>query len=173
MALEGAPRDPGSIALLEGGVLLEIGESTYRLVGIDTNVISEVLREQGGARRGFISRFASGHIACFSVYSTFELRQRPDIYEEFLEFFDIYPCMLLKNEEQLFEDELAAYPTATHIDPTLWGFSHLNTPKGTNLKNLMEITSRPTAFASSRKPHAKTSPSGLPTGSRGCIIQGR
>jgi hypothetical protein len=110
------------------------------LVGIDTNVISEVLRDQDGARRGFIARFATGHIPCFSVYSMFELRQRPDIYEQFLEFFDVYPCMMLKNEEQLFDDELAAYPTAAGIDPAIWAFSYFNTPRGTNLKNLMEIT---------------------------------
>jgi hypothetical protein len=124
----------------EGAALLKIGKSTYRLVGVDTNVISEILRDQDGARRGFISRFVAGYIPCFSPYSMFELRKRPDIYEQFLEFFDVYTCMELKNEEQLFDDELAGYPSATDIDPAIWAFSYFNTPRGTNLKNLMDIT---------------------------------
>lgn len=120
--------------------MLELGSSKYRLVGVDTNVISEILKDHDGARQGFISRFAAGYIPCLSVYSMFELRQRPDIYQEFLEFFDVYPCIMLKNEEQLCADEVAAHPTASNIDPTVCAFSYFNSLRGTNLKNLMETT---------------------------------
>jgi hypothetical protein len=47
--------------------------------------------------------------------------------------------MVLKNEEQLAEDELAAYPTGEGIDPSLVGFSFFNKAKGTNLRNVLEI----------------------------------
>lgn len=120
--------------------MLRINESSYRLVGLDTNVVGEILRDSDGARRGFLSLFADGsHIPCFTVYSNFELRRRTEIYEQFVEFFDVYPCMLLKNEEQLFDDELADYPSPTDVDPALLGFSQLNTERGTNLKNVMAI----------------------------------
>lgn len=124
-------------------MVLTINDHDYRLVGLDTNVVSEVLRDSDGARRGFLSLFADGHhVPCFTVYSTFELRRRVEIYEQFVELFDVLPCMLLKNEGQLLEDELATYPDPAGIDPTLLAFSLLNEKHGTNLKNIIEIAFR-------------------------------
>lgn len=126
--------------------MLTLNGTAYRLVAIDTNVISEILRDEVGVRGSFRSRFRVGYVPCFSVYSLFELRRRPDLYEAFLDFFDEYPCMVLKNEEQLIEDELSVYPTAAGLDPTLVGFSYLNRPKGTNLRNVMEVTHKKPGF---------------------------
>jgi hypothetical protein len=123
--------------------VLTLNGHNYRLVSLDTNVVSEVLRDTGGARAGFLSLFADGaHIPCFTVYSLFELRRRVEIYDQFIELFDVLPCMLLKNEEMLFEDERAVYPEHERVDPTLLAFSLLNKKHGTNLKNLMEMSAQ-------------------------------
>ncbi len=105
----------------------------------NAHVISEIVRAPGGVRAGFISRFSPGSLPCFTVYSTFELRRRPDVYAHFLDFFDVFPCGVLKSEDQLFEDELAAYASGEGIDPTLVLFSPLNKPIGTNLRNVMDV----------------------------------
>ncbi len=116
---------------------MRIGRSTYRLVGLDTNVMSEMLRDSA-TMKGFVSRFGRGYVPCFSPYSLFELRKRPEIYDQFVDFFDFYPCAILKNEGQLFEDELARYPSTASISPILLGFSTLNASKGTNLRSLID-----------------------------------
>lgn len=117
----------------------QIGGNTYSLVGLDTNVMSEVIRDTPDARAGFFSLFSAGYVPCFSGPSLFELRRRPEIYDQFIDFFDVCPCAMLKGEEQLFDDELAAYPDPTAIDPIIMGFSHINTSRGTNLRNLMDV----------------------------------
>jgi hypothetical protein len=58
-------------------------------------------------------------IPCFSLFSIIELRQRPSLYREFLTLFNDFPCAILKGHEQLLEEEVAAYPTPTMIDPLL------------------------------------------------------
>ena len=122
-----------------GEELLRLNGHDYRLIGLDTNVISEIVREPGRMRSGFLSHFSPGCLPCFTVYSTFELRRRPDLYAQFLDFFDVLPCGVLKSEDQLFADELAAYSSGEEIDPTLVLFSPLNRPTGTNLRNVMDV----------------------------------
>lgn len=119
--------------------MLQIGASKYSLVGLDTNIVSEILSDREGARQGLLSFFEKGYIPCFSVYSLFELRCRREIYDNFVNLFDVFPCILLKNEEQLFEEEKAAYPNPTGVNPVLLGISYFNTKRGTNLRNLLKI----------------------------------
>lgn len=56
--------------------------------------------------------------------------------------FDVFPCAILKNEEQLFYEERDAYPDPTGVDPLLLGFSFMNRSKGTNLSNLLKAVFR-------------------------------
>jgi hypothetical protein len=88
--------------------------------------------------RGFVTRFPPAEaVPCFSPYSLFELRRRREVYQQFIEFFSIYPCVILKNEEQLFNDEIERYPNPSQVDPVLYGFSVVNKPKGCDLETLM------------------------------------
>lgn len=116
--------------------MVTVNGNHYRLVGLDTCIISDILRDPL-VRRGFLQLFSGGHVPCFSVYQTFELRKRREIYAQFLELFDVLPCAVLKNEDMLFDDERDTYPSQASIDPTLFGFSLLNRKRGTNLENLM------------------------------------
>lgn len=100
--------------------------------------MSDVVREPGSARASLLSMVGGGYVPCFTVFSLFELRRRPKIYEAFLDFFDLCPCILLKGYDELFEAELAAYPDSGSVDPVVLGFSPLNRDKGTNLRALLE-----------------------------------
>jgi hypothetical protein len=119
--------------------VVTVNGNEYKLVGLDTCIISDILRDPL-VRRGFLRRFSGGHIPCFSVYQTFELRKRTEIYAQFLDLFDVLPCALLKNEDMLFDEERDSYPVPASIDPTLFGFSLLNRSRGTNLENLMRVS---------------------------------
>ena len=113
--------------------------SAYRLCGLDTCILSDLLEHDAAAARGFVTLLPPSEvIPCFSPYTLFELRSRREIYEEFLSFFDVYPCIILKNEDQLFKDELDAYPNPEDVEASLFPFSFLNKAKGMNLRALIE-----------------------------------
>lgn len=65
-------------------------------------------------------------------------KRRREIYESFLDFFDVCPCIMLTGFDELFEAELAAYPNPRAVDPIVMGFSPLNRDKGTNLRALLQ-----------------------------------
>lgn len=119
---------------------MRIGTGDYRLCGLDTNVFSELVKDPRTYLPG-ITRILgdSPSLLCFSPYTLFELRARPDLFARFVEIFDVYPCAILKNEEQLVEAEVDAYGQQAPVDPLLFGFSYLNRSRGTNLKNLLEV----------------------------------
>lgn len=119
--------------------MLEINGTHYRLLGLDTNVMSQILRDGDAARAGLFACFQEGYVPCFSVYSLFELRRRREIFDAFVDFFDVVPCMVLKGYDELFEAELERYPDPSNLDPTIMGFSVLNTQKRTNLRSLLEV----------------------------------
>jgi hypothetical protein len=119
---------------------LKIGNGEYLLCALDTNIYSELSKDPQRYFAGL--RVLLGDdpwLLCFSPYSLFELRAAPAIYKRFLEIFDVFPCAILKNEEQLFDAERAAYPSWQNVDPLLFGFSVLNRPKGTNLRSLLTL----------------------------------
>lgn len=122
---------------------LQIGENTYRLCGLDTNIYSEIAKDPRTHLAGLWEVMGAGDfLMCFSPYSLFELRAKPDVYEDFIDIFDVFPCAILKNEEQLFEEEQDHYPDPDAVDPMLFGFSFVNRSRGTNLKNLLDVVFR-------------------------------
>ena len=120
--------------------MIRIGNNEYRLCGLDTNILSEVSKYPDRFLRSILRSLSpAGHILCFSPYSLFELRRQEEVYSAFLDLFDVYPCAMLKNEEQLFEAEHQAYPVPDSVQPIAVGFSALNRGRGLNLKNLLGV----------------------------------
>jgi hypothetical protein len=106
--------------------VVTINGSTYRLVLLDTNALSEFAK-RGEDFGHFLTWLAAEpmFVPCFSLFSVLEMRRRPDVYERFKELFRVLPSFLLKSHEQLLEDEVRCYPDPSGIDPTLLGFSML------------------------------------------------
>ena len=71
--------------------------TVYDLCLVDTNVVSEVLKNRRGEAQSFLSRFVGGGSApCFPFHVLVELRRRPDLFKEFLQIFATIPWFLLK-----------------------------------------------------------------------------
>ena len=106
--------------------MIELNGHPYRLIVLDTNVVSEMVKHPRAEFRGFVGLTAAAdqpYIPCFSVFSILELRRSPEVYEEFLRHFSILPCALVKSVDQLFEEELASYTHRPSINPLLLGFA--------------------------------------------------
>lgn len=119
---------------------MRIGNNDYSLVLLDTNLFSRLSIDPRTYLEA-LNRLVGNRMVllCFSPYSLYELRRAPAIYAAFLDVFDVYPCAILKSEEMIFQDERASYDSGESINPLLFGFSFLNTKRGTNLRNLTEV----------------------------------
>jgi len=118
--------------------MFKLGKNEYKLCCLDTNALARIVEEPRIYGRGFITVYPPDQaIPCFSPYSLFELRARREIFDKFVKFFALYPCMVLKNEEQLFNDELASYPDPSGVIPVLLGFSAFNKSRGCDLESLL------------------------------------
>ena len=112
----------------------------YYLCGLDTNIVSELLKQRETIGKNFIVIYSADKYApCFSIYTIAELRRRKDVFESFLDVFSIYPCFLLKYHDQLFMDELNSYPDPSIVDCKLHAFSLMNSDQNYNLRNFLDL----------------------------------
>ncbi len=100
--------------------MIVLNGTQYRLCLLDTNALSEMLKDPKGALRNFLLRFGqSGWIAAYSAFTLFELNQWDGLLDSFVEHFSFLPSILLKGHEQLHAEELREYPHPSRIDPAL------------------------------------------------------
>jgi hypothetical protein len=100
--------------------MISINGNTYKLCLIDTNAISEILKQPDPKMRRYLELLKpSEYIPCFSLFTILELRQRDTLYKRFLETFSIIPCIILKSLDQLFQEELSVYPDFNKVSPIL------------------------------------------------------
>lgn len=119
--------------------MIQLKGKAYRLCLLDTNILSEMLKNPPGEFRVFTLKFlAKSWIPVFSLFSVFEIRRRPDLFELFLDYFSGLPSIILKGHEQLLEEELAAYPDPSRIDPVLLSPLGITPPKGLTRRQALE-----------------------------------
>ncbi len=105
--------------------MIELNGHEYKLCVLDTNAVSEMIKRPTVEFRAVVDRFALvGYLPCISPFTVIELRRRRDLYQSFLQYFSVFPCLLVEGYEQLLGDEVEHYPNPSSIDPTLvapWG----------------------------------------------------
>lgn len=133
-----ANRIPGPLRTLRTA-MIRLNGSDYRLCLLDTNAVSELVKQQSFLRNFFKWAFdaAPVYLPSFTLFSVLELRRRPELYQQFLERFGPLPSMLLKSHEQLLEEETRNYPDPSEIDPALLGFSGELGPEGNQLAKFL------------------------------------
>jgi hypothetical protein len=103
--------------------MITLNGNNYKLVLVDTNILSEVIKNRFEEFRKLFEWTATQKsIICFSLFTILEIRKTPAIYSKFLELFSAIPCIILKSHEQLLQDEVSAYPNSAEVDPILVGF---------------------------------------------------
>jgi hypothetical protein len=125
--------------------MLTLGTSSYPLCLLDTLAVSEMVKRPEGAYRNFLDwshRSDPQFVPCFTVYTLIELRRRPELFDGFIEFFQPLPCVLLKGYMNFLDEEAAAYPDPTGIDPCAIAFTPLG-GEGNQLANIPHILARP------------------------------
>lgn len=101
----------------------ESGKS-YKLCLLDTNILSEMVKNPDKEGAGFIKIFGPfDHAPCFTVYNLFELRRKPNLFKKFVSLFRVYACFLLKPQPMILEEERKANGLLSSVSPLLHAFS--------------------------------------------------
>ncbi len=100
--------------------------STYKLCLLDTNALSEIVKQPSNEGRGYIERFPpSEYVPCFTVYNLFEIRSVSEVFRKFVAFFQIYPSFLARPFQQILDTEIAAKGRPAANDILLQAFTPL------------------------------------------------
>lgn len=106
--------------------MLQLKGRSYEVMLVDTNVLSDALKDNSTGRR-LLSRSASRPaIIGIAIWTLIELRRKPELYERFLEVFGVMPFVVFKTRDQLLRDEIARYPDPSGIQGILAAFGPLN-----------------------------------------------
>lgn len=102
--------------------MITLNGKQYKLAQLDTNMISEMVKNQSVELRNFMTRYMLNqdieyqYLPCISAFTVLELMDKSTVYEKFLDIFSNVPFSVLKSYEQLFLEELAHYPDRTGIE---------------------------------------------------------
>lgn len=110
----------------------------YKLCLLDTNALSDIVKMQNETARGFLKLFGPmTHAPCLTVYNLIELRRRPGLFDAFLDFFSVYPILLLQPQPLILQKEIESdYINSDFI--ILNAFSPLGQNESYNLKFFVE-----------------------------------
>lgn len=115
--------------------MIDIEGTNYKLMLIDTNVIREVVKNNMRERETLLDIMACENVLpCISIISLFEIRKRPDIFDRFLDVFSVVPFLLIKPQNQVFEEELREYPNPKAKSIIAFSFSPFNLDPNANTK---------------------------------------
>lgn len=125
--------------------MLTVGDTNYPLCLLDTMAVSEMVKQPKGAFRHFrewATDATTMFVPCFTVYTLMELRRTPALFQQFIEQFHPFPCVLLKGYMELIGEEVANYPDPSGIDVCSVAFTPAG-PEGNLLSNLPGLLQLP------------------------------
>lgn len=95
----------------------------YRLALLDTNALSEIVKNPAWEGAGFFNLLGTGQVApCFTAYNLAELYAADGVFETFVAMFDEVPCFLTKPQDAILFEELEHYETGEPVIPLLNAF---------------------------------------------------
>jgi hypothetical protein len=135
------------------------GDTEYPLVLLDTLAVSELVKSDRFFRSFYEWSLATDpvFVPSFSGYKVLELRQAPEVFRGFVERFRNLPCVLLKGHHLFLQEEVAAYPDPSRIDPVLLRFTPFGW-RGNKMETLPALMEHPDVRSLETKWHAEKRP---------------
>ena len=100
--------------------MIELNGHQYKVALLDTNIVSDMLKDQHGFGRRLLSRIGFGDtIPSLTLYTIKEIQRSPGLYGSLLQFVAVVPTLILKTFTVLLDDEVGAYPTPSKVNPVL------------------------------------------------------
>ena len=123
---------------------MKIGNNIYKLIFLDTNALREIVTDTNAAGKGFLQNFfidTTGYAPCFSIYNVIELVPYGDIFDQFIEFFSVIPCILTFPVKSIFQKEYDCYITGStfQIDNNIaYAFSPISSDQNHDCKKFFD-----------------------------------
>ena len=106
---------------------------------LDTNIISEVVKNSSGEAKGLLTKFSPDAYAyCISIYSLVELRRSQSVYSTFLEMFSLIPFLMTKPFNGILAEEFQTYSDKAALNPIQVAVTSLNKDPRLHLKQMLE-----------------------------------
>lgn len=110
----------------------------YRLCLLDTNALSEIIKNPLNEGRGFVEKCGpKDHVPCLTIYNLIELRRREELFQQYIEFFSYYPSFLLKPVEVLLKEEQKIIDSSKSVEALMHAFSPLGPNSSYNLNKFI------------------------------------
>ncbi len=106
--------------------MVELKERYYKLLLCDTNIISGFLKDKKAIGKGLIElMLKKDYLLCITFTGIAELYKCDDLFDEFFNYLSIIPFFVLKNFNQLLNEEIDNYPLNNKVDPICFSFKAL------------------------------------------------
>ncbi len=121
--------------------MIEANGNQYKLVLIDTCIISEFIKQWGHPfSRKVLLKFFEDSIPSFSIQSFKELKFAPNLYEKFFVVFEKLPSFVMKDHEQIYREEISSYEEEKMIDAVLTNrFNNPFSTQNLNIKKTVDL----------------------------------
>jgi hypothetical protein len=104
--------------------MININDKVFYLNLLDTNAISEIIKNKNGERESYFSKILINRtVPCISLWSIIELRKSEYLYPKFLQLFSIFPISILKPFPHILKEEVKNNSSKKIIDPILFTFN--------------------------------------------------
>lgn len=110
----------------------------YRLCLLDTNALSEIIKNPLNEGRGFVEKCSpKDHVPCITIYNLIELRRKAELFQQYIKFFSHYPGFLLKPVEVLLKEEQKSIDNSNSVEALMHAFSPLGPDSSYNLNKFI------------------------------------
>lgn len=107
--------------------MITLENRKFKLCLIDTCIVSEILKNKTTLGNKIVDKFINeNYVFCYTIQTIGELKRARDLYDEFFKYLFPMLSFLLKNYNQLIEDELQSYPNKNAENPFLFYFDPLS-----------------------------------------------
>lgn len=109
--------------------MIELGGKKYKLCLLDSNILSEMMKYPKVYFKNALNMFhPSDNIFCFSPFVISEIKRHKIVFDNFVEYFSIFPAYFVKGYEQLFEAEINQYTSGAKVSPILFSLYEIKLP---------------------------------------------
>ena len=111
--------------------MVTIGDKSYKILQLDTNALSNILKEKDSKLRNLFETFPPDkYLISYSPFTILEISRNDYLLDRFCKIFSIIPSFFLKGYEQLRNEELQNYNSAKNLEILLLSPFDVKRPKG-------------------------------------------
>ncbi len=101
--------------------MIKVGKNTYKTLQLDTNALSNVLKEKDSILKNLFEKFPPDqYVICYSPFSILEIRRNKYLTDRFCEVFSMIPSFFLKGYEQFRNEEIENYNKTEKLSEVLF-----------------------------------------------------